>query len=148
MNKHTQNKAMAFIAYGANTPLWLALRNNPHPEHGGDRWFVVTGSVESGETLSEAAKREVLEETGLKTEKLVKLNKVRHSYISNNRPGIVFDEQGYLAVVDSRKVQLNIEHVDYAWLSLDNLINIIWWEGDKTELRKVLEEAYESVSTN
>lgn len=144
-----RKKVMVFaVNWESGEPLWLALRNNPHPRHGGDKWFVVTGSVEGGETLEVAAKRELQEETGLVTDGLIKLINVHHNYHSKFHPGVEFDEQGYLAVVGSKTIKLNIEHVDYKWLSLVEFIDIILWKGDKSKLKGVLEEDCESARSN
>lgn len=141
-----QKKVMVFAAYNHDKhPLWLALRNNPHPQHGGDRWFVVTGSVEKGESLEQAAVRELHEETGLHCLRLTKLEGIHHSYKSDYHPGVIFDEQAYLAVVDSKTVELNIEHIDYHWQSLNKFVANIWWEGDRSKLGEDLRSAYEAI---
>lgn len=149
MNKEIHKKVMVFaITPNSGKYLWLALRNNPHPEHGGDRWFVVTGSVEKGESQLDAARRELLEETGLHGIAIIKLKQILHSYISERNPGVTYIEQGYLAITDSSLVRLNIEHIDYKWLELDDFAKIIWWEADKSELKIILKEALEQISTN
>lgn len=144
-----QNKVMVFaVLPSGDEPLWLALRNNPHPEHGGAKWFVVTGSVENGESIEMAARRELLEETSLVCKKLAKLDDIHHDYTSKFHPGIIFDEQGYLAIVGSNMVVLDIEHIDYKWLNIDDFIAKLFWTDDKFKLKLTLEECYERITAD
>lgn len=67
-----KNKILVFVI--CNRKL-LALRNKPQdPKHGGDFWFTVTGEVEDNERYEDAVKREVKEETTLKTKEIINLN--------------------------------------------------------------------------
>lgn len=136
---------MVFIARRAN-PAWLALHNNPNPKHGGDIWFVVTGSVEPGERLEDTAVREVLEETGLKVEKITKLPTVHHSYTSRYHPGVVFDEQGFLAIVEDTRIVLNEEHCDYKWVELDEFMDDLHWTDNKQSLQQLLKTTYQNAT--
>jgi len=131
MNK----KILAFISDGRE---FLLLRNNSKdPAHGGDYWFTVTGSIENGESLNDAIKREVKEETNLEVSEILDL-----------RWGSVYSwgeqdhsENNFLAFVKREKVILNEENTDFEWLNLDDFIKKINWDLNKEELRKVLQKA-------
>lgn len=143
MCMNTKQKVMVFIArpHGSHYD-WLTRRNAPHLEHGGDRWYVVTGNVESGEPLETAAIREVQEETGINSHiTLIKLP-IIHSYISNKDTHTEIQEQAFLLVTaNNQAIRLNEESTDYLWLQLDKFIDKIWWPKDRQTLKNVLAQA-------
>jgi 8-oxo-dGTP pyrophosphatase MutT (NUDIX family) len=142
------HKVIVFIARKkGNSYEWLARRNAPSPEHGGDRWYVVTGNVDAGELPEHAAKREVAEETGInKITKLVELPIV-NTYESDKYAGAKFTEYGFLCLADfAGKVKLNEESTAAEWLTLNDFIAKIWWDDDKAKLQKILHEAITKVS--
>jgi len=116
---------------------FLALRNNPHPEHGGDFWFVVTGSVEKGESNEDAVKREIKEEINLNTEKVIDLNQ-SSTYEWN---GEQCKEENFLSFVKQGEISLNEENVEYRWLDLEDFVNLIRWDEDKNLLKEILRRA-------
>jgi 8-oxo-dGTP pyrophosphatase MutT (NUDIX family) len=131
MNK----KVLTFLSDGRK---FLLLRNNSKdPAHGGDYWFTVTGSVESNETLKEAVKREVKEETNLEVSRVFDL-KWGSVYFWG---GEDHSEKNFLAFVKKERVVLNEEHVAFEWIELDEFIKKIKWDLDKEELKKVLQKA-------
>ena len=131
MNK----KILAFVCDGEK---FLLLRNNSKdPAHGGDYWFTVTGSVEADESIEDAARREVKEETNLDASEIFDL-KWGSVY---SWGGEDHSENNFLAFVKKGKVILNEEHVDSEWLNLDDFIKKINWDLNKEELKKVLQKA-------
>ncbi len=131
MNK----KILAFVCDGKE---FLLLRNNSKdPSHGGDFWFTVTGSVEADESIEDAVRREVKEETNLNTSEILDL-KWGSVYSWGGEDHL---ENNFLAFVKKEKVVLNEEHVDSEWLSLDEFIEKINWDLNKEELKKVLQKA-------
>lgn len=141
-----QEKVMVFITRtNINTSgfEWLALHNNGEdPKHGGSRWYVVTGNVDKGESLEQAAKREVREETGItQVVKLVSLS-VKYEYESKWHKDMKFCEHGFLLITDSNdKIVLNEEHTEYKWLNLEDFSNEIWWTESRKKLRLMLMDA-------
>ena len=91
-------------------------------EPGAGKWSIPGGKIEIGETLFEAAKREVLEETGIS----VKINKAVNTYDS-----IVRDEQGkikyhYFLVYCTAgyiegEPQISDESSEVVWTELDDV---------------------------
>ena len=114
------------------------MRNNSKdPAHGGDYWFTVTGSVEADESIEDAVRREVKEETNLKVSEILDL-KWGSVYFWG---GEDHSENNFLAFVKKEKVVLNEEHVDFEWLYLEDFIKKIKWDLKKDELKKILQKA-------
>ena len=134
MNNIKTKKILSFITNGE---LFLILRNNSEdPKHGGDFWFTVTGGVENNEDDLSAVKREIKEETNLNVKEIIPLNWGSCYEID----GVTCEEHNYLSFVDDKTINLNEEHIDYSWVILPELINQIYWIGDKSILQKVLEK--------
>ncbi len=133
-----KQKILTFI-YSKKNNKFLALRNNPHPDHGGDFWFVVTGGLEGEETHKEAARREVKEETNLDMIEILNLN-WSSIYEWNNELCREINFLGFAE--DPEDIRLDQEEViEHKWLNLDEFINLINWQDDKGILKKVLEKA-------
>lgn len=131
MNK----KILAFVCDGKK---FLLLRNNSHDStHGGDCWFTVTGSIEADESVGNAVKREVKEETNLDVFEIFDLN--WGSIYSWD--GEDHSERNFLAFIKKGKIKLNEEHVGFEWINLDEFIKKIRWDLSKEELKKVLQKA-------
>lgn len=140
---NTRQKVMVFVARAKGSSYeWLARHNAPNPEHGGERWYVVTGNVEPGETLEQAALREVQEETAISSHtKLLQLP-ISNTYISNKDSQTKIEEQAFLFITNyTDQIILNEESTDFAWLELDEFIQAIWWPKDKNQLKRVLATA-------
>ena len=115
---------------------FLALRNNSkNIKHGGDFWFTVTGSVEDKETVKDAVKREIKEETGLDVNEIFPLN-WRSIYSWNNND---YEEENFIVFVNKCAVKLNEEYTEFKWLNIDEFIDIMKWDSNKRILKKVLE---------
>jgi 8-oxo-dGTP pyrophosphatase MutT (NUDIX family) len=143
IDMNIKQKVMVFIARPkGNSFEWLARRNAPSKNHGGDRWYMVTGNIEAGESLEQAAAREAYEETGIiDVDKLIKLPLV-NSFSSNTEPNTEFVEQAYLLITNySGLIKLNNESTDAVWLSLDDFIDKIWWPEEKDKLKNILKNA-------
>ena len=126
---------LAFVCDGKE---FLLLRNNSKdPSHGGDFWFTVTGSVEVEESIEDAVRREIKEETNLNVSEILDL-KWGSVY---SWGGEDHSENNFLAFVKKEKVVLNEEYVDSEWLNLNDFIKKINWDLNKEELKKVLGKA-------
>ncbi|NVM57464.1 MAG: NUDIX hydrolase [Desulfobacterales bacterium] len=87
----------------------LLKRNNP-PVKG--EWWLPRGRVRKGESLEEAVKREVLEETGLRVRVLRQVGVTNQVFPECHTISIY-----YLAEPASLAVTLNSEHSGYRWVS-------------------------------
>jgi dATP pyrophosphohydrolase len=98
-------------------------------------WQSITGSLRDDETHSEAAARELQEETGLTDEGELRYSDVsRHFEIDPRwrdrfQPGVVENEEfewryRLAAVID---VTINtMEHSEYQWLPIERAIEAVW----------------------
>ncbi|MEI6236973.1 MAG: NUDIX domain-containing protein [Candidatus Saccharibacteria bacterium] len=115
--------------------MYLALKPTPGPDYMYD-YYVVTGSVEKGESVEDGAKREVKEETGLDVKKLINL---KHQLKFDDRRGSNI-EYCFGALVDEGEIILNEEHIGYKWMPKDEFIKQLWWfGGDKQVLAKLID---------
>ena len=107
-------------------------------------WDFPKGHVEGEETLEEAVRREILEETGLSVRHFRKGFHYQTRYwfwAYTKRPGeksrrslkiVTF----FLAETSRRDVRLSWEHTGYAWLSYRDAVKLATYENAKDLLRK------------
>jgi len=114
---------------------FLCLKPNPEPGRNSS-YYVVTGSIEKGETKEEAVSREVFEETGKSPTLIINLdNTIRYTdHITKEK----FVEYCYGAQIDQDVKALSVEHIDFKWVDADQFINTIWWDEDKAILKKMV----------
>lgn len=92
----------------------------------GGHWDLPKGKVEAGESLEQAAQREVFEETGLTVEPIANFSQ-NISYYFRDQGHELIDKTVtfFVGEVDRRDVRISSEHQGYAWLeigpSLDRL---------------------------
>lgn len=124
-------KVQVILFTGESPRRYLALRYN---EQKGGYWQPVTGSVEEGETLEEAALREAREETGIRraADDLVPSGYTFdfHSF-GHDRRETVFG----LRVPTDVKVVLSGEHVEFRWGALHETLTLYRWDSNKRGLR-------------
>ncbi len=103
--------------YNTKTNKVLLLQRND----GNNTWEIPGGKRENNEDIVDALKREVKEETGLT------INDYKLVYVSpifENHPVLKpFLNIGYLCFVDNSDVVISEEHLDYKWVSVEELIN-------------------------
>lgn len=87
------------------------------------------GHVEKGESEKQTAKREILEETGLK----VKIWKdFRHTLSYSPSVGVLKEVIYFLATPKGGKAKVQLEEVsDMAWMSIEEARNVITFDNDK-----------------
>lgn len=115
---------------------FLCLLPNPESNRNAG-YYVITGSIENGESLEAATLRETEEEIGVIAADVIDLrNQIKykdHITLKN------YIEHCFAVKVNDEAITLNEEHIGYKWVSADEFVNTIWWNDDKKdELRHLL----------
>lgn len=100
-------------------------------------WGFPKGHVEVGETEERTARREVMEETGLKIDFIPGFStKSEYKIQGKIEKSVVI----FLAKAASTLIKLQVEEIDdYVWQTFSNAYNTLHYEKDKT----ILEDAYQ-----
>ena len=100
-------------------------------------WQGVAGKIEDGETASQAAIRELKEETGFNPHKMFVADHVSSFYESH------FDRINLVPVfgieVHNENVILSEEHCAYEWLEFEKAYSRLTWNGQKKGLKVIYE---------
>jgi len=100
----------------------------------GGTWRMVGGKLEAGETAWAGCLRELAEETGLRPQRLLAVPYVNRFY--EWKHDRINDIPVFVAVVqDGQDPQLDDEHRDFAWLSLDEAVKRLPWPGQREGMR-------------
>jgi dATP pyrophosphohydrolase len=111
---------------------YLMLKRNARQ---GGFWQPVTGGVEDTETLEEALRREVREETGIR--EMVRLipGLQSHRFYA---PRALYEHAFGVEVRPGTKVKLNgEEHSDARWCTYDDARGLMVWPGNRTALERL-----------
>jgi len=124
-------------------PFILLIRDHRYPD-----WILPKGHVEAGETIEQAALREVAEEAGLKHIEIVKLLGTYERYVEKT------GEQKtiyYFLMVPTRDEEITVTEEnkkdEIAWLPLDNLPNFYLPE-QRDIIRKNIDSINKQVKEN
>ncbi len=100
-------------------------------------WQGVAGKIEEGETAPEAAIRELKEETGLDPKMMFVADHVSHFYeVHGDRINLV---PVFGIEVDSDDITLSDEHCEYKWVTLEDALDYLVWNGQKKGIQVVNE---------
>jgi 8-oxo-dGTP pyrophosphatase MutT (NUDIX family) len=108
-----------------------------------DRWGFPKGHVEVGESIAEAARREIIEETGLtELEFQHELTEVHYRFYSPRRKTNVFKTVVYWKVLShSRAVRLEAIFDDSRWGQARDLLEIMTYAEDRTVIEHYLADS-------
>lgn len=129
-------------------PLFLLLKRRGMRE-GFSFWQGVTGAPEPGESLEDAARREVEEETGLRPTRFKRLD-IEYTFPVAEEWKHLYDsdvteirEFSFLAEVPTSEVRLSDEHLECRWVRASEALAMLFWPENKT----AFEEAIARVSS-
>ena len=117
--------AVVLIRDGVDTRHYLLLRRTRRPV---GAWTYAAGGIQEGETASEAAIREVKEETGLDVLSLYSADVCEQFYqIEKDSIWMAPVFVGFLER-DSRVI-INEEHSEYRWCNMEEAVSLLTYPG-------------------
>jgi ADP-ribose pyrophosphatase YjhB (NUDIX family) len=100
-----------------------------------DRWIFPSGHVEAGETLDEAALREVQEEAGVEAEVICNLGSMRYQWPQEQGKITIYNHLFLMKYLKS--VNTIPEERQVAFYRIDQISSLNLWEETRTFLKKV-----------
>ena len=95
-------------------------------------WDFPKGNIENGEDETQAACREIREETGIDSVVFLKGFQRKVTYNYRREQNLVHKEViFFLAKADSQKVTLSNEHIAYSWNRFDNALSKLTYKTAK-----------------
>lgn len=116
-----------------NDIFFLLLKRN---EQKGGFWQPITGGVEEGEELAAAVDRELWEETGV-MKYLRVINDVYYFEFDSGEYGVLKEYVFGVEVAPDVDIKISPEHTEMRWCSLDESIELLKYENNKTAFRKL-----------
>ena len=122
------------------TPLFCIFRRAD-----GSYWQFIAGGGENGETPIEAAKRETIEEIGVKPNNIKQLTCIAYvpaEVIAESRRQhwdknvYVIPEYSFAFECDSEPTLSN-EHTEYKWLTYDEARKLLQWDSNKVAMYEI-----------
>jgi len=115
-----------------------------HDRNGGLVWSLPKGHVEAGETVEQAAIREVAEETGITGRILGELGTIDFWFVAPDRRVHKTVRHFLLEAVEGELSDEDIEVVEVAWMTLDELATRLAYPDERALLVKAREQLAQS----
>jgi len=117
-------------------PFYLLLHYPTEPRVKKEYWDFPKGHPEKGETQKQAARREVMEETGLKDVIFVEgFKETIQYYFRVNKKTIFKTVVFFLAKTKQKEVQISFEHQGFVWLPFEQAIEKLKFANARRILR-------------
>ena len=102
-------------------------------------WNFVKGHREHGESDEETLRREVYEETGIESFKILGfIGKIKYKFLNKASQRISKEVKFYLTLSDTRQVRLSSEHVDFTWMDYEQASEILSFPQSVLTLHKAV----------
>jgi 8-oxo-dGTP diphosphatase len=108
-------------------------RNENKHDYISKKWEFPGGKVEVNEQLEDTIKREIQEELNLNIDVKSFLIQVNHQY-----PDFKLKMDTFICEINDGVLELN-EHIDYKWLSINELSDLDWAAADLPVVKKINE---------
>ena len=106
-------------------------------QHNAGHWDFAKGNIEYGENESQAALREIREETGIESVHFLEGFRARVEYYYKRGGNLVHKEVVFfLARSDSQKVILSNEHIGYSWCAYDKSLAKLTYRSARDVLKQ------------
>jgi 8-oxo-dGTP pyrophosphatase MutT (NUDIX family) len=132
----SNRRAAKVIVIGSDETVLLFRGGDPARPEAGTWWFPPGGGIETGESIEEAARREVREETGLVVDELGPVVQRRTVAFSFN--GSVIRSHEYYFIV--RTIRFDVDVAGWTKVERGTIEGHRWWT--LTELRSTSETVY------
>jgi len=96
-------------------------------KHTTGNWLLPGGKINKGENYLDGLKREMREETGIENFKINRILDIA-SWIEDDKGTYVVTF--LVDVPDASVIKLSDEHIEYAWVKLDDLNKYRFWHPD------------------
>ncbi|MFA5888540.1 MAG: NUDIX domain-containing protein [Candidatus Nanoarchaeia archaeon] len=130
----TEETSAGAIVYNKGKYLLLYRKAHDHYKEG---WFFARGKIEQGEELEQTARREIMEETGIRDLFFVKGFKQVVTWFYRANGQLIHKTAIYLfAETSTEEVVLTDYHNSFAWLSFDDAYARLSFTTDKQVLKQ------------
>jgi dATP pyrophosphohydrolase len=107
----------------------------------GGFWQPITGGIEKGETKTQALKREIQEETGIKSPTQIIKNvdycEFWDYYKPENRHRLIKEHVFGVEIHPNEKITLSQEHTEHKWCNFQQALKLLKWKENKEALKKL-----------
>ena len=125
--------------------VWRKSKKSDEPEFllllhkHGKYWAFPKGRSHKGESTIETAKREIIEETGIKNFTFIERFSKNVKYFVRRGRNLIPKEVHYFLVQFSKRAEISLsrEHIAYKWLKFDDAISCITHDNSKEILKEV-----------
>jgi dATP pyrophosphohydrolase len=130
--------------YSGEEWLYLLLHRVPMPQLGlGSFWQGITGAAKKNETIGNAAKRELFEETSISADRVEPINYsysilIQEEWKKQSAPGTAsIVEHVFVAIMKMKYTpQLSREHDRWKWYNFEEAVQMLYYPGNVKGLKR------------
>ena len=115
--------------------LFLLLKRNKQK---GSFWQPITGGAHDGESLADAVKRELLEETGIADYVRIYDN-IHYFEFDTDKFGTLKEYVFGVHIKDNDEAKLSPEHTDMKWCTIKEALDLLKYDSNKVGFKKLFD---------